>query len=200
MMSLQTGFMWRTICAPLTALAVTACAWGTWLQCFERVTREEPPVLLEQAVDKRHVENPEVMSKQHESGLTTERVFIAQDFYKGVRKIAEKKYEIDRALIDEASSDIFSSSCSRIVPAFEDQKPIGFKLFSIRPGSLASRLGIHNADIVRRINGHEWVSPDNALKVYEKLVASDHIVVDITRRGVPMTFEYTIVDNQEVQQ
>ena len=81
---------------------------------------------------------------------------------------------------------------ARIVPSFKNGKPNGFKLFSIKPGSLYTKIGLRNGDVVQRINGYDMDSPDKALEVYQKLQDSKSITVEIQRRGKPMTMSYTI--------
>jgi S1-C subfamily serine protease len=71
---------------------------------------------------------------------------------------------------------------ARIVPQFQNGRAIGFKLFSIRPGSDFQRAGLLNGDVLTRINGIELTSPTRALEAYER--ANDGlIVVDFLRRG-----------------
>lgn len=71
---------------------------------------------------------------------------------------------------------------ARIVPAFQNGRAVGFKLFSIRPSSDFARAGLHNGDVVTRINGIELSSPERALEAYQR--ANDGlIVVDFLRRG-----------------
>lgn len=71
---------------------------------------------------------------------------------------------------------------ARIVPAFQNGRAIGFKLFSIRASSDFARAGLQNGDVVTRINGIELSSPERALEAYQR--ANDGlIVVDFLRRG-----------------
>ena len=75
---------------------------------------------------------------------------------------------------------------------FKDGKAQGFKLFSIRPGSLYSKIGIQNGDIVQRINGYEMNSPDKALEIYQKLRDANRIEVELERRGETVRKTYSI--------
>ena len=81
---------------------------------------------------------------------------------------------------------------ARIVPSFKNGKPNGFKLFSIKPGSIYSKIGLRNGDVIQSINGYEMNSPDKALEIYQKLKDSTSITVDIQRRGRAMTMNYGI--------
>ena len=111
----------------------------------------------------------------------------------GIRKLNEKAYEIPKAEIDGVLSNLSKiARQARIVPSFQNGKSNGFKLFSIRPNSLYSKIGIKNGDIVQKINGFEMTSPDKALEIYQKLKDANSITVDLLRRGKPQTMSYTI--------
>lgn len=80
---------------------------------------------------------------------------------------------------------------ARIVPAFQNGRSIGFKLFAIRPGSDFALAGLQNGDVVTRINGIELSSPERALEAYQR--ANDGlIVVDFLRRGQRGTLTHHI--------
>lgn len=115
------------------------------------------------------------------------------DLGKGITKNSETSYSVTQEEVDKALSNLSSlATQARIVPAFEGGEPVGFKLFSIRPNSLYSKIGIQNGDVITRINGYEINSPDKALEVYQKLKDSKSINVDLKRRGKPLTLEYGI--------
>ena len=71
-------------------------------------------------------------------------------------------------------------------------KANGFKLFSIKPGSIYSKIGLKNGDIVHKINGYEMNSPDKALDIYQKLRSASSISVELTRRGRNQVKNYSI--------
>lgn len=111
----------------------------------------------------------------------------------GITKVSDTKYEVTQAAVNDALGNLSSlATQARIVPAFEGGQAVGFKLFSIRPGSLYSKIGVQNGDIIQKVNGYEISSPDKALEVYQKLRDGKAFSVDIKRRGKPMTMEYSI--------
>ncbi|MEO0811567.1 MAG: PDZ domain-containing protein [Myxococcota bacterium] len=79
-----------------------------------------------------------------------------------------------------------------IVPAFRDGRPVGFKVFSVKPGSPYALLGFQNGDIVERMNGKPIDSPDRALELYQQLQSASTVVLDIRRRGKRVIFRYYI--------
>ncbi|MBF5044912.1 general secretion pathway protein GspC [Aggregicoccus sp. 17bor-14] len=111
----------------------------------------------------------------------------------GIRATSENDYEVPRPEIDNALNNLNNLAMqARIVPAFKDGQAQGFKLFSIRPDSLYSKIGVQNGDVIRRINGFEMNSPEKALEVYSKLKESSRIEIELERNGAPVKKTYNI--------
>jgi len=118
---------------------------------------------------------------------------LAKDIEAGVRKTGDDKYEVDRELISKfLGAPQTLARSARIVPSVKDGQPNGFRLYAIRPGSPYAKIGLQNGDTVHAINGQEITTPDKALEVYTKVRNASHITVNLTRRGKPMTLDYTI--------
>ncbi len=96
--------------------------------------------------------------------------------------------ELDKALAN--LNDLAMQA--RIVPAFKDGQAEGFKLFSIRPDSLYSKIGIVNGDVIKRINGFDMNSPEKALEIYTKLKDANRIDVEIDRNGTSVRKTYNV--------
>lgn len=111
----------------------------------------------------------------------------------GIKAVGEDSYEIPKDEINKALSNLNDIAMqARIVPAFKDGVATGFKLFSIRPDSLYTKIGIQNGDIIRRINGFEINSPDKALEVYTKLKESNRIEIELDRNGSAVRKKYDV--------
>jgi general secretion pathway protein C len=111
----------------------------------------------------------------------------------GIRQVSENRYELDRKVIDTTLGDLNRvATDARIVPSFKNGVANGFKLFSIRPGSLYSSIGIENGDVVQRVNGYEINSPEKALELYQKLKESSNVTIEVERRGQVIRKEYNI--------
>ncbi|MCA9665691.1 MAG: hypothetical protein KC503_08895 [Myxococcales bacterium] len=80
----------------------------------------------------------------------------------------------------------------RIVPLVRNGQPSGFKLYAIRPGSIADQLGLKNGDLVVRINDSAITSPDLALKAYVRVLAAARAVITLERRRERMTITVEI--------
>ncbi|MDB4970118.1 MAG: gspC [Myxococcales bacterium] len=113
----------------------------------------------------------------------------------GIEELQRYHYRVLRAaLIREAHAPEPYCVLCRIVPAIHDSRPVGFRIYAIRPSSLFARLGLQNGDLVSRINGTELTTPDRALEIYARLRESRHIRVEVKRRGVPVQLVYEIID------
>ena len=112
---------------------------------------------------------------------------------KGVKKLDDTHYDIDRGLVDKILSDPTAAARSaRIVPSIKDGKANGFKLYAIRPNSMFAKIGLQNGDTIQSINGFDMSSPDKALEVYTKVRSASSLSVSVLRRGLPVNMEYSI--------
>ncbi|MFP2908917.1 type II secretion system protein GspC [Pyxidicoccus sp. 3LFB2] len=102
----------------------------------------------------------------------------------GIRATGEHAYEIPETELQQALArlDVLSTQ-ARVVPAIEDGKPVGFKLAAIRQGSLYTKIGLQNGDVLKRINGLSLDSPERMLEAFTKLRETKHIELDIGRAG-----------------
>lgn len=101
-----------------------------------------------------------------------------------IKKVDENTFEISREDVDKQLSNLSAlATQARVIPNFKDGKANGFKIFSIRPGSIYQKLGLKNGDVIRKINGYEMDSPEKALEIYAKLKESPRIEVELERRG-----------------
>ncbi|WP_223645397.1 type II secretion system protein GspC [Corallococcus sp. EGB] len=106
---------------------------------------------------------------------------------RGIRETGADTYAVPREDVTEALTHLPELSMqARVVPAFKDGRPVGFKLFSIREDSFYSRLGLRNGDVLQRINGLDLDSPDKALEAFTKLRDARRIELQIERAGAPV--------------
>jgi general secretion pathway protein C len=111
----------------------------------------------------------------------------------GIKKIDDSNYEISRDLVDKVLANPMAiAKGARVVPAVKNGKADGFKLYAIRPNSVYSKLGFSNGDTLHSINGFELTSADKALEVYTKLKEANSLSIEVTRRGKPVSINYTI--------
>jgi general secretion pathway protein C len=110
-----------------------------------------------------------------------------------IRQVADDKWLIDRGEIDAASTNMNKLMTQiRVVPNMVDGQADGFRVSAIRPGSLFTKIGLRNGDVLKRINGIELQGPEQAFEAYQRLKDETSIQIDLSRRNENKTFSYEI--------
>ena len=112
---------------------------------------------------------------------------------KGIQKVSATEFNIDRGVVDkilENQAELMRQA--RIVPEQENGKMVGIRLFGVRPETLLGVLGMENGDRLQTINGFDMTSPEKALEAYARLRTSDHLTVQVNRKGSNMNLDYNI--------
>ncbi|MGI5863052.1 MAG: type II secretion system protein GspC [Myxococcales bacterium] len=186
----------------LTANTTAVYMIGDTIQTAEVIAIERWRVIINNNGRKEYIDNeagdgstplPVASAPKHTAVAANTSAPPSSDLGKGIRALSQDTYEIPRDEITKAMSNLNDIAMqARIVPAFKDGQATGFKLFSIRPNSLYSKIGIQNGDVIRRINGYEINSPDKALEVYSKLKDSSRIEIELERGGSPVRKTYNV--------
>jgi type II secretory pathway component PulC len=74
------------------------------------------------------------------------------------------------------------STGARIVPAFEDGKKIGFKLFMVKDDSAWARMGLKNGDVLMSVDGKPMVEPLDLKLLYDSSGKAG-LVMEVKRDG-----------------
>ena len=118
---------------------------------------------------------------------------LAVDMAKGIKKLGEHNYELQRGTLESVLGNMaLLSRSARIVPEMKDGKAAGFRLFAVRPDGPFAMIGMQNGDIISSINGLEITSPEKALEVYAKLKSASHLSLGMERNSQKVTKEYNI--------
>jgi len=75
---------------------------------------------------------------------------------------------------------------------FKDGKPEGFQVNQIQEGSLIKSAGFQDGDVIRRVNGQEIRSMEDAIALYQKFGTSDSFTIEILRGEKPTTLHVKI--------
>ena len=112
----------------------------------------------------------------------------------GVTKLSETQFQVDRGMLDGAMGDIASLAGQiRATPHKGPNGEVdGFRLSSIRQGSMFSQLGIKNGDIVHAVNGTPLTSTEGAMGAYGSIKSQKAFTFEVTRRNQKMTMEYEV--------
>lgn len=81
---------------------------------------------------------------------------------------------------------------ARIIPYIVNNKNQGYRIFSIRPNSIYTKIGLKNGDVIQRVNGIELSSPEKAYSLFQQLKDEPKVSLDILRRGQKSTLDITI--------
>ena len=118
---------------------------------------------------------------------------FAQESDRGIRKLAERRYEIKRSTLDLALGNLgLLAKSVRVMPEARDGKPLGFRLFAIMADGPIAKLGLRNNDVLISINGLDLATPDRVLDAFSRLKASPHLVLGLVRERDKLTQEYMI--------
>jgi type II secretion system protein C len=103
------------------------------------------------------------------------------------------KFTIPRSVIEDATAKVDQLYTDiRAVPYFEEGSPKGFKLLSVKKGSLFDRLGLRRGDILKTINGN-MLSIESGMQLFKDLKDESNLILDIDRKGVAKTLNYEII-------
>ena len=110
-----------------------------------------------------------------------------------IRRTAENAYVVDRRALAGAVDNMSGLLTQlRAVAEVRDGRPAGFRLFQIRDDSLFARLGLHDGDVVQRVNGSPIADPAALLAFLQRLQTEPRVALDIVRRDAPRTLVYDL--------
>jgi general secretion pathway protein C len=90
--------------------------------------------------------------------------------------------QLDREELESQMADLNELMQQvRIRPFMEGRNPAGFLVSNIKPGSLFSKMGLRNGDVIQGVNGDTITTPDQAIELYESLMQGGTIDLDIKR-------------------
>ncbi|MGD2125824.1 MAG: type II secretion system protein GspC [Desulfobacteraceae bacterium] len=105
--------------------------------------------------------------------------------------LAEGMITLNRSELESSLQNVNTLlSQVRIRPYFRDGKAEGLAIHRIRRGSIFSKLGLRNGDIVQGVDGRSIQSPADIISVYKKLESGSPISLKIKRRGREKTLRY----------
>jgi hypothetical protein len=154
------------------------------------VTPETRPTsLLLPKTAKGHPTDPARTASSHNPVRDT----FSQKLDWGIRKLAERRYEIKRSTLELALGNLGLLARSvRVMPDARAGKPFGFRLSAIRADGPFAKLGLRNDDVLVSINGLDIATPERVLDAYSKLKNAPHWVLGLFREGHEIMQEYTI--------
>jgi len=121
------------------------------------------------------------------AGLTEEE--LAQ----GIEKVNDTNYNIQRTLLNKVLDNAGKLiGIAAVAPKMEGGKSIGMEVRGIRPGTLLTKLGIKNSDVLESVNGQPLSGPDDALGAYTTLRTADKFTLSVQRGGKSVGITYNV--------
>jgi general secretion pathway protein C len=100
---------------------------------------------------------------------------------------------VDRKFVDQTLANPAALMRQAAVrPHMNGGEVAGFQLSRIRSGSLPSKLGLKNGDVIAEVNGQAVTSLDGAMALYTKLRHASRLSVTIMRGGKYLSKEIQI--------
>ena len=110
-----------------------------------------------------------------------------------VKKLSANRYVVNREDVAAAVGNVNQfMTQARLKPHFEMDRPAGYSVSEIVPGSLMEKLGLRNGDIVRKVNGTAITRPEEIMQAYAQLQRDSNIEVEIERAGRSEILRYEI--------
>ena len=106
---------------------------------------------------------------------------------RGIKNVIKvKKTDIDNAFKNMGKM----LAQVRIRPYFSSGKPDGFMVSRIKPGSIFQKMGMQNGDIIQGVDNEPIKSPDEMMKLYNKMKSGSAINLNIKRKGRQEELKY----------
>lgn len=110
-----------------------------------------------------------------------------------VKKVGTYEYVIDRNMVKQNLEDLSDvTRQARVVPTYRSGRFNGLKLSWVSYNSIYRAIGLQSGDTLRSVNGAPIRSPNDAIKLFEKLKNSSNIQLGVERYGLQKTFTYRV--------
>ena len=121
-----------------------------------------------------------------DAGAATPAPAAAAPFADRIRKLDDTTFEVDRQLVRDLVGGSPHAAGARIAPLSKDGKLTGLRLYGVRPGSIATAVGLHSGDVLEAINNQRIESANTLLGIYAQLDQLSTVELAGTRRGKPL--------------
>ncbi len=111
-----------------------------------------------------------------------------------ISRVGKGEYLVSKKYVDDQLKNMNKLLTQvRAVPSLDKNGVTnGFKLFSIKKGSVFDKLGLKNRDLVKRVNGVELNSVENGLELFQALRNETSFEVDVVRGSKKTTLKFNL--------
>lgn len=109
------------------------------------------------------------------------------------RSVGGNNYIVSRELMTRDMSDLYKlMSQINVRPNMKDGKPYGFKITSLRSGSIFKQLGLRNNDVIVQINDVDIRQPEDLMGLYRQVQQLDTVKMQVFRGNRLIPFTYSL--------
>jgi hypothetical protein len=138
-------------------------------------------------------ETPQSKEANERERADLERDKVLANLDAELKRKDDGHYTITRRGADAVIANLPSIARTlRVAPEAKAGKPIGFRLLSLKSGTVLSRVGLQSGDLILSLNGNDLTSPDKALEAYTKFRATGVMRADYLRADKPFSVEVRI--------
>ena len=111
----------------------------------------------------------------------------------GIEKVSDTNFNISRSMLNKVLDNAGRLiGIAAVQPKMVNGESIGMEIRGVRPGTLLTKLGIKNNDILESVNGQSLTSTDAALGAYTTLRTSDKFNLSVQRDGKSVLINYNL--------
>lgn len=138
---------------------------------------------------------PAGKKKRAKRGPTVDRNagLTEEEMAEGIEKVSDTRYNLSRSMLNKVLDSAGKLiGIAAVSPKLEGGESVGMEIRGIRPGTLLTKLGVQNGDILEGVNGQSLSNPDAALGAYTTLRTADKFDLSIRRGGKSMMIHYSL--------
>ncbi|MDH3483719.1 MAG: hypothetical protein OEM16_05780 [Myxococcales bacterium] len=136
---------------------------------------------------------PDDTRKRLRAGSDRNAGLSDQEIAQGIEKVNDTNYNIRRTLLNKVLDNAGKLiGIAAVAPKMEGGKSVGMQIRGIRPGTLLTKLGIKNSDVLESVNGEPLSGPDDALGAYTTLRTADKFTLSVQRDGQSVMITYNL--------
>jgi general secretion pathway protein C len=110
-----------------------------------------------------------------------------------VERISPTSFALDEAGVNQLSGNFNQFMTQvRLVPFFEGNRPSGYRIAGIRPGTTFEKLGFLSGDVLQSVNQIDLNSPEKLYTIFQNLKDERKVGVNVLRGGQKTTLTYEI--------
>jgi general secretion pathway protein C len=111
----------------------------------------------------------------------------------GIQKVNDTNYTLSRSMLNKVLDNAGKLiGIAAVSPKMEGGQSVGMEIRGVQPGTLLTKLGIQNDDVLESVNGQALSNPDAALGAYTTLRTADKFSLSIRRGGQSMLINYNL--------